>query len=345
MKISLQKVLLAFVLVLLLFAAACGGDDNDADNDSEVANANADTSEGDSNYPEKSITLIVPYAAGGTTDTTARALASVISDYLPNNESIAVVNREGGAGVIGMTELANSKPDGYTLALASSGPMTIAPHIVGTDYDIDSFEYITQVVKTPNILLVRKDSPWETYEDFVEYVKEHPGEVTYGTSGEGNSQHISMEAFTEEAGLEMTHIPYEGGAPVITALMGGHVDVGVNQSVEGIPHLESGELRALVNTGTYASKGLEDVPILRDKDIDVGLDVWNAIVAPAGLSEGKKQILIDAFEQALQDERVIEQYDNLGIEPSFAPDEEMKEIMVETYETHGAVLKNAGIID
>lgn len=350
MKISLQKVLLAVVLVLLLFAAACGGDVNDADgedavNEGEVANANADNSEGDSDYPNKPITLIVPYAAGGTTDTAARALTSVISDYLPNNESMVVVNREGGAGVIGMTELVNSDPDGYTLALASSGPMTIAPHIQDTDYDIESFEYITRVVTTPNILLVRNDSPWETYEDFVEYVKEHPGEVTYGTSGEGNSQHISMEAFLRETGLEMTHIPYEGGAPVITALLGGHIDVGVNQSVEGIPHLESGEIRALVNTGSYAPKGLEDVPLLRDKGIDVGLDVWNAIVAPAGLSEDKKQILIDAFEQALQDERVIEQFDNLGIEPGFAPADEMKEIMVETYETHGTVLKNAGIID
>lgn len=331
---NLFKAFIAGILLLLVLAA-CGNDDADGNG--------GESTESNTKYPEKSISLIVPYAAGGTTDTTARALTNVISEYLPNNGTIAVVNREGGAGVIGMTELANAKNDGYTLALASSGPMTIAPHTQDLSYDLDSFEYITQAVSTPNILIVKADSPWETFDDFLEYAKANPGDITYGTSGAGNSQHISMEAFESEAGVELTHVPYEGGAPAITALLGGHIDASLNQSVEVIPHLESGAVRALVNTGTFVSKGLEDVPLLRDVGIDVGLDVWNGIVAPAGLPEDIQQILVDAFEKALSDERVIEQFDKLGIEPAFAPPEELREIAEETFDIHGKVLKEAGV--
>ncbi|WP_373893551.1 Bug family tripartite tricarboxylate transporter substrate binding protein [Virgibacillus natechei] len=328
-KSVLFKTLLAGIMALFVLAA-CGNN--------EEANTESET-----DFPEKSITMIVPYAAGGTTDTTARALANVISDYLPNDASIAVENKDGGAGVVGMTEVAHANPDGYTIALATSGPMTIAPHTQDTSYDLDSFDYIAQAVTTPNILLVNDDSPWEDYDDFIEYVKEHPGEVTYGTSGAGNSQHISMEALADEEDLDMEHVPYEGGAPAITALLGGHIDVSVNQSVEALPQVESGELRALVNTGSYTSKGFEDVPLLEDEGVDVALDVWNAIVAPAGLPEEVQEILVDAFEQALDDERVIEQFDKLGIEPAFEPPEDLREIAEETYEKHGEVLENAGI--
>jgi len=336
-KSLLFKTLLIAIMSLFILAACGSNVDGDNENNTEE---NTET-----NFPEKSITMIVPYAAGGTTDTTARALANVISDYLPNDISIAVENKEGGAGVVGMTELANSKPDGYTIALATSGPMTIAPHTQDTSYDLDSFDYIAQAVTTPNIVLVKDDSPWEDYEDFIEYVKENPGEVTYGTSGSGNSQHISMEALAGVEDLDMEHVPYEGGSPAITALLGGHIDVSVNQSVEALPQIESGELRALVNTGATASKGFEDVPLLEDKGVDVALDVWNGIVAPADLPEEVQEILVDAFEEALDDERVIDQFDKLGIEPAFEPPEKLKEIAEETYEVHGEVLKEAGITE
>lgn len=329
----LFKFLLPGIISLFVLGACGNGDDGDAN------------AEAEKNYPEESITLVVPYAAGATTDSTARALASVLPDYLPNNASIVVENAEGGAGVVGMTEVANSNSDGYTLALATSGPMTIAPHTQDTSYDLDSFDYIAQTVTTPNILLVNDDAPWADYEEFIEYVKANPGEVTYATSGAGNSQHITMEALAGKEGLEMSHVPYEGGGPAVTALLGGHVDVSVNQSPDAISQIESGKLRALVNTGSIIPSGYEDVPTLEDKGVDIALDVWNGVVAPADLPEEVQKILADAFEQALSDEKVIEQFENLGIEPNFAPPEELKKIAEETYNMHGEVLKNAGIIE
>lgn len=336
---SLLKML--FISLLVLVLAACGGNDSQGEDSGDTGDAGE--AKGDSKYPEKTISLIVPYAAGGTTDMTARAIANVISDYLPNNTTMAVVNKEGGAGVIGMTEIANAKPDGYTLGLATSGPMTIAPHTQDTSYDLDSFEYISLAVKTPNVVFVKADSPWETYEDLIEYAKENPGEVTYGTSGAGNSQHISMEALSAGAGVELTHVPYEGGAPAITAALGGHIDVTVNQSTEGTPHVESGELRGLVNVGSFATKGLEDVPLLSEKGVDVALDPWNAVVAPAGVPEDIIEILVEAFEKALADERVIDQLDSLGVEPTFEPTDQFRQTAEETYEMHREVLEDIGL--
>lgn len=322
--------LLAFVL---LFVVGCAAESGGSANGEE-----------DNNFPEKEIDIIVPYAPGGTTDTSARALSSVISEYIPNGVNVNVVNKEGGGGTIGTTEVFNAKPNGYTIGMTTSGPMTIKPHTDNTAYSPETLKPIMQVVATPNVLVVQDDAPWKDYEEWLEYVESNPGEFSYSTTGAGLTQHISMEGFSKEAGVELKHVPYDGGAPALSALLGGHVQGAVVQTTEALPHIESGKLRALVNTGSFKPEGLEDVPLLTDKGVDVASDVWTGLVAPQDTPDEVVNILHDSFKQALKDEEVVKTFENLGVSTSYKGPEEFAEKMQKDYQTNKEVLKAAGMI-
>ncbi|WP_202079024.1 Bug family tripartite tricarboxylate transporter substrate binding protein [Caldalkalibacillus salinus] len=317
--------------MMLVFAAGCQSE--------STSNETA------ADFPERSIDIIVPYAPGGTTDTSARALASVASQYMPNEVEVNVINKAGGGGVVGTTEASSAKPDGYTIGMTTSGPMTIKPHTDNTAYNPDTLKPILQVVGTPNVLVVQADAPWEDYDEWFEYVSNNPEAFSYGTSGAGLTQHISMEAFTAETGAELTHVPFEGGAPALSALLGGHVEGALVQTTEALPHIQSGELRPIVNTGTFKPEELADVPLLTEKGVDVQSDVWTGLVAPEDTPDEVVQILHDVFKEVLEDEQVIETFENLGVSTSYAGPEDFYEIIKQDYDINGDVLKAAGIID
>jgi len=325
---------LAIVGVAAMFIGGCS---SEGASDSEKGGEEV-------SFPKRDIEIIVPYAPGGTTDTASRALTSVVSEYLPGGYNVTVVNKEGGAGVIGTTEVFNAKADGYKIGMTTVGPMTIKPHTDNTSYSPDTIEPIMQVVATPNVLVVKKDAPWQTYEEWFEYVKANPGEFTYSTTGAGLTQHITMEAFSAETGVKLKHVPYEGGAPAVSALLGGHVDGAVVQTLEAYPQIEAGELRALVNTGSFKSKGYEDVPLLSEVGVNVASDVWTGLIAPPETPKEVIDVLHESFKQALEDPKVIETFEKLGVEPLYAGPEEFGEIMKRDYDLNEEVLKSAGII-
>ncbi|WP_209124153.1 tripartite tricarboxylate transporter substrate binding protein [Alkalihalobacillus sp. BA299] len=333
---------LALLLATFLVTACSSGNSGSAPSESD-----GDSAENveEIDFPKRDIEIVVPYAAGGTTDTSARALSSVISDYMPNGVNVNVVNKPGGGAIIGTMEIVNAKPDGYKIGMTTSGPMTIKPHTDNPGYNPDSFKQIMQVVATPNVLLVKEDAPWQTYEEWFEYVSNNPGEFTYATTGAGLTQHITMEAFSLETGVELTHMPFDGGAPSIAALLGDHVMGAVVQTVEAIPHVEAGSVRALVNTGTLKTEGFEDVPLLTELGIDVGFDVWTGLIANGDTPDEIVEILHDAFSQALEDERVVETFEKLGVSPSYAGPTDFYEIMNRNYNTTGEVLKTIGMAE
>ncbi|WP_174732396.1 Bug family tripartite tricarboxylate transporter substrate binding protein [Mesobacillus harenae] len=330
-KLVMKK--LAIIGFAAMLAAGCS-------NGAEESGSSASSAD----YPERDIDIIVPYAPGGTTDTASRALSSVISEYLPNGYNANVVNKEGGAGVIGTTEVFNAKPDGYKIGMTTVGPMTIKPHTDNTAYTPETIEPIMQVVATPNVLVVQNDAPWQTYEEWYEYAESNPGEFSYGTSGAGLTQHISMEAFSTQTGVELKHVPFEGGAPALAALLGGHVQGALVQTTEAMPHIESGNMRALVNTGSFKTEGLEDVPLLSEKGVDVASDVWTGLIAPQGTPQEIIDVLHDSFKKALEDPKVVETFEKLGVNPAYAGPDEFAEIMQKDYDLNEEVLKAAGII-
>lgn len=346
---SIRKfpILSLMMLCLLLLLVACSQDASTQANGSGDANSTttASASGTNSDFPNKPIKLIVPYAPGGGTDIAARTVANAASKYLPNGQSIVVENITGGGGTIGSTAIAKAAPDGYTLGMLTTGGITIKPYLGKTEYSYDSFSTIIQLNSIQNVLVVRNDAPWQTFEEWLEYVKDNPNSFTYGTSGTGLTQHINMEAINVALDIKTKHVPFEGEAPALTALLGGHIQGALVQEQAAKPYTDSGELRLLANTGIERPETYKDMPTLIEKGIDVGYDVWNGIAGPKGLPEDVKMILHDALKKASEDPEVIEQFKKMGIEVVYSGPEDFQKILDESYEKNGIALKAAGLID
>jgi tripartite-type tricarboxylate transporter receptor subunit TctC len=309
----------------------------------QTANANT-AQEKKVDYPTKPIQMIVPFAPGGTTDIAARTLAAVMNKYLPNGTTVSVVNKDGGGGTIGMSEVFQAKGDGYTIGMATSGPLTIKPHSGGVAYKPENFKPVMQVVSVPNVLVVKSNSPWKTFEEWLEYVKANPDKFTYGTSGAGLTQHITMEAFGVKTGAKVKHVPFSGGAPALTALLGGNIAGAVVQTTEALPYIQDGSLKPIFVAGSFKPQELKDVPMLSEKKIDVQGDVWTGIVVPQDVPDQIIQTLHDSYKKALDDPTVIEQLKKIGASPVYKSSADFKKIIDQDYKTNGEVLKAVGII-
>jgi tripartite-type tricarboxylate transporter receptor subunit TctC len=294
-------------------------------------------------FPTKPIQMIVPFAPGGTTDIAARTLASVINKYIPTGQTVTIGNKDGGGGTIGLSEVFQAKGDGYIIGMATSGPMTIKPHGEGVAYKPSDFKPVMEVVATPNVLVVKSDAPWKTFEEWLEYVKANPDKFTYGTSGAGLTQHITMEAFTVKTGAKSKHVPFTGGSPALTALLGGNIKGALVQTTEALPFIKDGSLRPLFIAGTFKPQELKDVPLLSEKKIDVQGDVWTGVIAPKDVPDQVIQILHDAYKKALEDPAVIEQFKKIGASPVYKSSSEFKAIIEQDFKTNGEVLKAVGL--
>lgn len=177
----------------------------------------------ENSFPTKAIQVIVPYAAGGGNDQLARIFQIVMPKYLPNGQSIVVVNKPGGSTVIGTTEIFKAKPDGYTIGIIAGAPLSVMPAYGKTPYKHDSFQPIIKVASNPVILAVSADSSWINYDNWLDYVKKNPGKFSYSSGGAGSAPNLAMEAFNFAANVKTKHVPFDGANPAVTALLGGHV--------------------------------------------------------------------------------------------------------------------------
>lgn len=289
-------------------------------------------------FPNKPIELVVPFAAGGATDLISRALANTATKYMPNNQPVVVVNVSGGASIIGMTEVFKAKPDGYKVCMGSSGPIAILPHYGKAVYNYDGFTPIMRVVANPNTLVVRADAPWKTFDEWMDYVKKNPRTFTYGSQGAGLTGHLAMEGMVLEYGLDVRHVPFEGTNPSVVALLGGHVQGVVSTAQNFKAQIAEGKLRPLVNIGTNRKAGYKDIPWVN------GQDSYMALVAPKGLPKEIQTILHDAFKKALEDPAFIEQCEKLGSSPAYAGPDELQKILTDSYQQYGQLLRKAGLI-
>jgi tripartite-type tricarboxylate transporter receptor subunit TctC len=247
-------------------------------------------------FPTKEVQIIIPWAAGGATDLIFRALAATTGKYL--GQAVVVVNRPGGAGAVGYTEAMQAKPDGYTLVSAIT-PLTILPHQVKTAYTYKIFEPIINVVSDPGMFLVRSDAPWKSLKEFLGYAKKNPDMITVGNSGAGGGVHLIALAFEKAAGVKFNHIPFAGGGPSVTALLGGHVNAVSVSPPEGIEHVKAGKLKIIA---LFAEKRFElfpDVPTVQEQGINFVMGQWRGLVAPKGTPPDVIKKLHDAFKQGM----------------------------------------------
>lgn len=293
-----------------------------------------------SNFPQKPIEMVVPFAPGGATDSSARILAASASKYLPNGQSIAVTNKAGGGATIGVTDVFMSKPDGYKIGFVTSSPLSIQPNYGQAAYTHDSFQPIMRALSFSQVLVVKSDSPWKTFDEWLDYVKKNPNKFIYGTSGTGSIAHIAMEALNNATGIQSKHVPFDGSAPALTALLGGHIQGAVVLPTD----INSDSVRILANFGSLKSDAYKDVPTLMDKGIQVKQDVYSGLIAPKGLPKDVLQVLQEAFKKALEDPATVEQLKKIGLAPAYLGPEEFQKEITDSFKMSGEVMKKAGLI-
>jgi tripartite-type tricarboxylate transporter receptor subunit TctC len=235
-------------------------------------------------WPDKPVTLLVPFPPGGASDWIARAIAPKLQEKFGG--SFIVDNKAGATGTIGAGMVAKAPADGHTLLVASLGPYVIAPHLLSkVPYDaLKDFDYISVAVQAPNVLVVPASSPFKTMQQVIAHLKANPDKMTFASSGNGSSDHLTAELFWLQTGTSGVHVPYKGGGPVMTDLLGAQVDSSFMNINTAMPQIQAGKLRALSITSAKRSPVLPNVPTLEELGIkDCNVYSWQAVAGPKGL--------------------------------------------------------------
>ena len=232
-------------------------------------------------YPAKPITMVVPTAAGGTTDLSARMLAQALTPVL--GQSVVVDNKGGGNGAIAAGIVKRAPADGYTLLIQYSGYHVISPHLTKVhQWEQADFQPVANVISAPQIIVVREGLPVKTLAELIAYAKANPGKLNYASSGNGSLQHVTGAMLEQQGGIKMVHVPYKGTGPALQDLLGGQVDLTFGTAPPFMPHIQAGKLRVLAVTGKQRLASLPDVPTTAEAGLPkVDATSWFALFAPA----------------------------------------------------------------
>ncbi|HEY9280151.1 MAG TPA: tripartite tricarboxylate transporter substrate binding protein [Eoetvoesiella sp.] len=267
-------------------------------------------------YPERPITLIVPYASGGMGTTFGNLMSEALSPKL--GQSVIVDFKPGANGSLGAAHVAKSAPDGYTLLMAVNSTMAINPNLYSNlTYDpIKDFTPVSMVYTSSNILVVNADSPYKTVSDLAVAAKANPAKLFFGSSGNGATPHLSGEMFQRLADAPVTHVPYKGIGPAVIALLGKQVDF-VFSDTSALPHVKAGKLRALGVTGANRLGAAPDVPTMKEAGIDgFVINTWYSIVAPAGTPKEVVERLNKEIGEVVRSPAFQERLKAIGVDPA-----------------------------
>lgn len=298
---------------------------------------------GQGSYPDRPVRVVVAVPAGGSIDMVARLLSQQLSEVF--KESFVVENKAGGAGIIGTNWVAKAAPDGYTLGLAPAAFIaTNASLFANLPYDpAKDFSPVSKLVNQSMVLTVRAESPYKNVQDLIQAAKQNSGKMTFGSGGDGSPHHLSGVLFANKAGVNLIHVPYKGGAPAQTDLLGGHVDMVFGGLPEVLSNIRAGKLRGLAILAPERSPLLPDVPTLAESGLDgVELSAWMGLVAPAGTPDEIVKALNEKVVMVLNG-AAKEKLAEVGLEASPSTPAEFQQLIQDEIALHQELIKAAGI--
>jgi tripartite-type tricarboxylate transporter receptor subunit TctC len=296
-------------------------------------------------YPDKPITVIVPFSVGGGLDLTARSLERLAPKYL--GQSLVVVNKPGGAGAIGWNELAATNSDGYTVGITDSN-ILLLPLYGATKYNyLTALDPLVQVTSLPMVIAVQAGQPWKTLEDLIEYAKMHPGQLKFAHSGLGSFPHILGELFGLEAGVTIEQVPFSGAGEVTAALLGGHVQLIMVNPMVVKEHVKNGTVRALAVTGEQRiiDPVFAQVPTFKEQGLDIVLNNWFGVAAPKEMPIEVKNKLAEGFKAIITDPEFIMNMKNAGLQVEYLGPKESEEKWLSDNQKLKKILIETGILD
>ena len=292
-------------------------------------------------FPEKPIKILVGFTAGGTGDLQTRMLGGLVSEHL--GQPVVVVNKPGAAATIAAAELASSKPDGYTLGSFPILMVSLTPFFVKIKYDpLRSFEPLIACSAYPYGICVLQNTPWKSFKELIEFGRKNPGELSVSTPGAGTPQHAAFEWIAKSEKIQWKHVPYPGGLPASTALLGGHVKVNFGAGSH-LPFLESGQFRMLASYSPAREPKYPDVPTLKELGYDLPATRAHVIFAPKGTPEPALKTLEDALNKAVRHDAYKGFLKQVMLEPDFKNREEMRGVMESEYKAWDELLDKLGL--
>ena len=296
----MKRLALALVLVML-FLVGCGqaaAPDTTTTTAAGTATTAAETTKA-TTFPEREVTIVVPFNAGGASDMTARIIAKGMEKEL--GKPVMVINKAGGSGGVGMSYVAGSNPDGYMMTYV---PVELVMHkaLKLSDLEPATFDYVGQTTIVPAAVTVPVDAPYDTIQEFLEYAKANPGKIRVGNSGAGSIWHIAASSIEQKLGVDFNHIPFDGAAPAVTALMGKHIEAVTVNSGEVKAGVDAGKLKVLAVMTDVRDPALPDVPTLKESGVDISLSGWGGFAVPKGTPAEVRAILSSALEKAASTE-------------------------------------------
>jgi tripartite-type tricarboxylate transporter receptor subunit TctC len=294
-------------------------------------------------YPERALTIVAAYPAGGMVDIVARPMAEGMKKKFP--KGVAVLNRPGGGGSVGMAEVTQAKPDGYTVILAPVSTLVIHPQLNDLPYKTpDDYQPIINTIAFYPLLTVRDDAPWKTVQEFVNAAKSNPGKYRVGTPGEGTGSHLSLEQLSGAAGFKFTHVPFSGWGESSPALLGGHVDAVVAQPGEVKPLVDGKKLRTLVVFQPKRHEAFPNTPTARELGWDAGLGTWFVLTAPKGTPPAVVQYIHDAAKTAIEEPSFVNLMKSRLADLDYKNGDKARADLWHEYKVYGDILRRLGMI-
>jgi tripartite-type tricarboxylate transporter receptor subunit TctC len=298
-------------------------------------------------FPSRPITMVVPFPPGGVADQSGRPTALAMEKLL--KQPVVVLNKPGAGGAIGMAYTAKSKPDGYTIMMALSSISIIPESDKLFDrepaYRMDQLAPIALVSADPTVLVVAADAPWKSVKEFVDDAKARPGQISYSSSGIYGTLHMAMEIFAHAAGIKMNHVPFSGGGPALTALLGDHVQALASGPGPVIPQVKAGKVRVLATWGEKRLDALPEIPTFKELGYDVQFYIWSGLFAPQGVPEPVMKTLRETVAKAVEDPEFKDQMAKLETPVTYLDAPEFQKFWDKDAKMLAEAVRNVGKVE